>query len=64
MQEREESTTAKIPDLENWKKDMHEGRRRVCLGWWGWSGCRAVSDISVYSFCTSFVHGSRLVTEN
>lgn len=35
MQEREEPTVANIVDLENWKKDMEEVRRSVCLGWWG-----------------------------
>lgn len=34
IQEREESTMAKIPHLENWNKDMEEGKRRACLGWW------------------------------
>lgn len=34
MQEREEPLVANIVDLENWKKDMEEVSRRVCLGWW------------------------------
>lgn len=41
MKGRGELPMAGIPDLETWKKDLEEVRKRTCLGWCGEGAARS-----------------------